>query len=129
MTNAPAIAPATVSVEQAGHILGLSRNGAYAAAARGDIPTVRIGRKVLVPHHRLLALLDGDEPSNRIRRRGEDWHFREVGEWRVLRDPHGPATDRQLAWLERKGLLPLPRPITKLEAAHAIDRAIRQEPA
>jgi len=28
---------------------GLSRNGSYAAAARGDIPTVRVGRLLRVP--------------------------------------------------------------------------------
>lgn len=60
MTNTVTPLPATMSVEQAGLILGLSRNGAYAAAARGDIPTIRIGRKLLVPKHRLFALLDGD---------------------------------------------------------------------
>jgi hypothetical protein len=50
--------PPTISVPHAGQILGLSRNGAYAAAARGDIPVLRIGRKLVVPTHRLLELLD-----------------------------------------------------------------------
>jgi hypothetical protein len=37
--------PLTISVPAAGKkYFGLSRNGAYDAAARGDIPTIRIGR-------------------------------------------------------------------------------------
>jgi len=40
----------TVSVPTAGkRYFGLSRNGSYAAAARGDIPTIRIGRLLRVP--------------------------------------------------------------------------------
>ena len=39
----------TMTVEEAGRLLGLGRNGAYEAAARGDIPIIRIGRRLLVP--------------------------------------------------------------------------------
>jgi hypothetical protein len=40
----------TMAVPDAGrHYFDLSRNAAYAAAARGDIPTIRIGRKLRVP--------------------------------------------------------------------------------
>ena len=39
-----------ISVPAAGkRLAGLSRNGSYAAAARGDIPVVRIGRLLRVP--------------------------------------------------------------------------------
>jgi hypothetical protein len=35
----------TISVPEAGErFFGLSRNGSYAAASRGDIPTIKIGR-------------------------------------------------------------------------------------
>ena len=37
------------TVPEVGLLLGLSRNAAYAAAQRGDIPTIRIGRLLLVP--------------------------------------------------------------------------------
>ena len=40
----------TISVPEAGRkYFNLSRNNAYAAAERGDIPTVRIGRLLRVP--------------------------------------------------------------------------------
>jgi hypothetical protein len=41
---------AYLSVPAAGKkYFGLSRNGAYDAAARGDLPTIRIGRLLRVP--------------------------------------------------------------------------------
>lgn len=40
---------ATITVEQAGQALGICRNAAYAAAGRGEIPVIRIGRRLLVP--------------------------------------------------------------------------------
>ena len=49
--------PPTISVERAGEILGISRRSAYRAAANGEIPTVRVGRRILVPSPRLLELL------------------------------------------------------------------------
>jgi excisionase family DNA binding protein len=39
----------TLSVEEAAEILGISRASAYAAAKRREIPTIRIGRRLLVP--------------------------------------------------------------------------------
>ena len=48
---------ATITVPEAGRILGVSRNTAYAAAARGELPVVRIGRRVLIPRQRFLEML------------------------------------------------------------------------
>jgi len=47
------------TVPEAGRLLGLGRNAAYDAARRGDIPTLRIGRLLLVPKiplHRMLGI-------------------------------------------------------------------------
>jgi Helix-turn-helix domain len=42
--------PITISVPEAGQrYFGLSRNGSYDAAARGEIPTIKIGRLLRVP--------------------------------------------------------------------------------
>jgi hypothetical protein len=52
-------APLTISVPEAGKkYFGLSRNGAYDAAARGDLPTIRIGRLLRVPVRALERMLD-----------------------------------------------------------------------
>jgi excisionase family DNA binding protein len=40
---------ATISVEEAGQRLGISRNAAYAAVNAGEIPAIRIRRRWLVP--------------------------------------------------------------------------------
>lgn len=52
--------PKVLTVMEAGKLLRLSRNGAYAAAKSGELPTIRIGRKLLVPIVRLNRLLAGD---------------------------------------------------------------------
>ncbi len=53
--------PTTLTVEEAGRLLGLSRSSAYRAAARGELPTVRFGRRLIVPTGRLLAMLGLEE--------------------------------------------------------------------
>lgn len=40
--------------------LGLGKSAAYAAAARGQIPTIKIGRKLLVSKAALDQLLSGE---------------------------------------------------------------------
>ena len=47
----------TLTVPEAGRALGIGRSAAYEAAQRGDIPTIRIGRRVLVPVAALSRLL------------------------------------------------------------------------
>lgn len=48
---------ATISVEQAATVLGLGRTAAYEAARRGEFPTRRLGRRVVVPVPALLEWL------------------------------------------------------------------------
>lgn len=49
----------TLTVEQAAEALGISRAFAYEAVARGEIPCIRIGRRVLIPKIALDKLLEG----------------------------------------------------------------------
>jgi Helix-turn-helix domain len=55
----------TMSVPAAGKkYFGLSRNGAYDAAKRGELPTIKIGRLLRVPIRALEAMLDrASEPA------------------------------------------------------------------
>lgn len=53
----------TVTIPEAAKLLGISRNLAYLAAARGEIPTLKVGRRVLVPRAALEQLL-GSPPRN-----------------------------------------------------------------
>ena len=50
----------TLTVPEAAAVLGISRDSAYRAAARGEVPTVRIGRRLLVPRHQLARMLGGE---------------------------------------------------------------------
>jgi excisionase family DNA binding protein len=48
----------TMSVEEAAVILGISRALAYVAVDRGEIPSIRIGRRIVVPVAGLNRLLE-----------------------------------------------------------------------
>jgi hypothetical protein len=51
--------PLTITVPEAGRLyFGLSRNASYAAAARGDIPTLKIGKLLRVPVRALDQMLN-----------------------------------------------------------------------
>ena len=39
--------PLTTTVNEAARMLGISRNAAYEAARRGELPVIRIGKRVL----------------------------------------------------------------------------------
>jgi excisionase family DNA binding protein len=47
----------TITIEQAAQVLGLGRTAAYDAARRGELPTRRLGRRLLVPVPALLTWL------------------------------------------------------------------------
>jgi excisionase family DNA binding protein len=57
--------PKTQTIDEAAKELGIGRNQAYAAARRGEIPTIRIGKRILVLREPLRRLLDGS-PSEAI---------------------------------------------------------------
>jgi excisionase family DNA binding protein len=44
-------------VEHAAKLLGIGRNTAYDAVKRGEIPSLRLGRRLVVPVGKLMELL------------------------------------------------------------------------
>jgi excisionase family DNA binding protein len=54
--------PLTLTVEEAARLLRIGKNQAYEAVRKGQIPSISIGRRRLVPRARLLAMLDGGTP-------------------------------------------------------------------
>ena len=48
---------ATYTIEEAAEILGIGRSSAYQAVRSGEIPTVRVGRRLLVPRAALERML------------------------------------------------------------------------
>lgn len=58
MTLEEALSKPTITVPDAGALFfGLARNGAYAAAKQGDIPTIKVGGRIMVPVAQLAAKL------------------------------------------------------------------------
>jgi len=57
--RAPPEPPLTISVPEAGRkYYGLSKNGSYDAADRGEIPTIKVGKLRRVPVRAMEAILD-----------------------------------------------------------------------
>ena len=50
---------ATYSIEEGADLLGIGRNTAYEAARRGEIKTIRIGGRLLIPGAWLDRLVKG----------------------------------------------------------------------
>ncbi len=51
------------SVEETGRLLGISRAHAYELVARGELPHLRLGRRVVVPKHAIEVLLASVDTS------------------------------------------------------------------
>lgn len=57
----------TYSVSEAAVVLGISRGKAYDCVRTGELPSVRFGRRIVIPAAVVRRLLNGDDP----RRTGE----------------------------------------------------------
>jgi excisionase family DNA binding protein len=49
----------TLTVPEAAKALGIGRNAGYEAARRGEIPTIRIGKRIVVPRAAFEQMLQG----------------------------------------------------------------------
>jgi excisionase family DNA binding protein len=54
----PPIRRLTLTVAEAGQVLGVSRSYAYELVRQGQLPCMRLGRRIVVPVRALEALLD-----------------------------------------------------------------------
>jgi len=56
-----------MTVDEAAEALGISRSHAYELVRTGDLPSVRLGRRLVVPVRTLMAMLEPqvelDEPT------------------------------------------------------------------
>ena len=65
----------TLTVSEAAALLGIGRNTAYEGVRRGQIPAIKIGRRLLIPRAALEAVLarggrveeSADPPRERVR--------------------------------------------------------------
>jgi excisionase family DNA binding protein len=58
------LSPLTYQIEEAAALLGIGRSRCYEAARTGEIPAIRIGRRLLVPRAALERLLEGTLPKS-----------------------------------------------------------------
>jgi excisionase family DNA binding protein len=58
----------TYNVETAARLLGISRALAYQLVRAGDLPSVKLGRRVLIPQRAITELLDASTLAPRERR-------------------------------------------------------------
>lgn len=67
---APKATPLTMTMDEAAAELGISRGTAYECARSGQIPTIRLGRRLLVPREALRRLGSGEvaQPKSSIAR-------------------------------------------------------------
>ncbi len=56
---------ATLSVEETAEVLGIGRNSAYEGVRTGQIPSIRIGKRILVPRIALERILENAGKSAR----------------------------------------------------------------
>ena len=47
----------TFTVQEAAQMLGLSRNSTYQGIETGEIPYVKVGKRILIPRHALQKML------------------------------------------------------------------------
>lgn len=59
----PAVERITITVEEAAAMLGISRTSGYEYVRTGQLPAIRIGRRLLVPVRAINELLDTDTAS------------------------------------------------------------------
>jgi len=54
----------TLTIEEAAKLLGIGRNLCYDRVKTGEIPVIKIGRRLLVPRSALEKLLANPKPLN-----------------------------------------------------------------
>jgi excisionase family DNA binding protein len=58
--QAPPSPQLVLSVAEAAALLGISKDLVYDLVARGELPSLRLGRRIVVPRRALIAFLGGD---------------------------------------------------------------------
>ncbi len=57
----------TMTVEEAGQLLGIGRSSAYGAIRRGELPSLKIGRRILVPRSALFRKIEDLQPDQDLK--------------------------------------------------------------
>lgn len=52
---------ATITVDEAARLIGIGRSAGYQAVASGDLPSIKIGRRIVIPVAPLLRMLEVED--------------------------------------------------------------------
>jgi predicted DNA-binding transcriptional regulator AlpA len=55
---------ATYKIDEVARLFGIGRNSAFEAAARGDFPTIRIGKRLVAPKAAINKMLGLEEEAS-----------------------------------------------------------------
>ncbi|MDP9072090.1 MAG: helix-turn-helix domain-containing protein [Actinomycetota bacterium] len=80
----------TLTVEEAAGVLGISRGLAYELVSRGELPHIRLGRRIVVPRRALEGLLSVASTSE-----GQTCHG--GSSWQT---PSGAGSDHAIVWAD-----------------------------
>ena len=58
-TASDATEPLTLTVVEAAKLLGVSKAFAYELVTRGELPSIHLGRRIVIPRVALMALING----------------------------------------------------------------------
>lgn len=56
----------TLSIEEAAHVLGIGRGLAYELARTGQLPVLRLGRRIVVPRAQLETMLASEASAGAV---------------------------------------------------------------
>jgi excisionase family DNA binding protein len=56
----------TISVDDFAAVMGVSRSSAFAAVRAGEVPHVRLGRRIRIPSASVRRMLRVDEPNEAV---------------------------------------------------------------
>jgi excisionase family DNA binding protein len=56
----------TLTVKETAELLGISRNGVYEAVRTGQIPSIKFGRRIIIPYKAVISMLDATAPGTRF---------------------------------------------------------------
>lgn len=91
---------ATITVPEAGEVLGIGRDAAYAAAKKGDLPTLRLGRRLLVPVPALLAMVGAVPDTDRDKESSAETPDLEAIHFELRRKTAAGFLESRASWLE-----------------------------
>jgi len=62
---------ATISVDEAAEVLGVSRGSAYKAAHSGELPTIKIGKRLLILRDKFTQMLTQEISAPTVKKTDE----------------------------------------------------------